>query len=172
MADANMMREGEGEGEEQAPKKKGMNPVAMLMIGIVGTVIVGALGFAAYKALTAKPDDAAQEETQEKSQSVYFGKIFPFEDPIIVNLAGTKGQRYLKVSIQFEVTDDNVVDELKARQPLILDLLIGILSSKTIEDVSNTVGRNRLRREIIDKSNAELVSGKVINVYFTEFVVQ
>ena len=93
-------------------------------------------------------------------------------EPIIVNLAGTKGQRNLKVSIKFEVTDDDVVEELTARKPLILDLLISILSSKTIDDVSNTVGRNRLRREIIDKSNAELVAGKVINVYFTEFVIQ
>ena len=168
MADTNIARED----EEQVQPKKGMNPIIMIVIGLIGTIIVGTIAFViVYNMITAGPDKTS-EEAAETSKTVYFGKLFSFEEPIIVNLAGTKGQRYLKVSIKFEVTDDDVVEELTARKPLILDLLISILSSKTIDDVSNTVGRNRLRREIIDKSNAELVAGKVINVYFTEFVIQ
>jgi len=171
MADTNMARGSEG--EEQVQPKKGMNPVIMIIIGLIGTIIVGTVAFLiVYKVVTAKPDDAGKEDTKTAGKSVYFGKLFSFDEPLIVNLAGTKGQRYLKANIKFEVTDDNVVEELTARKPLILDLLISILSSKSIEDVSNTVGRNRLRREIIDKSNAELIAGKVINVYFTEFVIQ
>jgi flagellar protein FliL len=171
MADVDKAREGEE--DEQSKPKKGLSPMMLIIIGLVGTIIVGTIAFViVYKVITAKPDEEPVETKKEVSQAAYFGKLFSFDEPIIVNLAGTKGQRYLKVSIKFEVTDDSVVEELNARKPLMLDLLISVLSSKTIEDVSNTVGRNRLRREIIDKSNAELVAGKVINVYFTEFVIQ
>jgi len=171
MADADNAREGE---DQVAEEKKGMSPLILIIIGLIGLVIAGTVAFIiVHKVLTATPkEEVAEEETAEVGKEVYFGKLFSFEDPIIVNLAGTKGQRYLKVSIKFEVTDDAVVEELGTRKPMILDLLISILSSKNIEDVSNTVGRNRLRREIIDKSNAEIISGKVINVYFTEFVIQ
>ena len=171
MADADVAKEGEE--QEGAKKKKGLNPVVLIIIGLIGTIVVGTVAFiVVYKVITAAPKEEEAKQEKEVSKEVYFGKLFSFEEPIIVNLAGTKGQRYLKVSIKFEVTDDSVVEELNARKPLILDLLISILSSKNIEDVSNTVGRNRLRCEIIDKANAEIVSGKVINVYFTEFVIQ
>lgn len=157
-----------------APEKKGMSPLILIIVGLIGLVIAGTVAFIiVHKVLTAPAKDAApKEEDKAAGKEVYFGKLFSFDEPIIVNLAGTKGQRYLKVSIKFEVTDDAVVEELTTRKPMILDLLISILSSKSIEDVSDTIGRNRLRREVIDKGNAEIVSGKIINVYFTEFVIQ
>ena len=169
MADVDKRKEGEEEAEGKETKK-GFNP--FLLIGIIGGMLVVAIiaFIIVYKVLLAPPEGPAEEKKVSKDE--YFGKLFSFEEPIIVNLAETKGQRYLKVNVQFEVNDDKVIEELKMRTPLILDLLITILSSKTIEDVTHTVGRNRLRREIIDKSNAELVSGKVINVFFTEFVIQ
>lgn len=161
----------EGRDEQEEKQKKGGFPVmlvaiigGMLLLGIVAFVIV-------FKVLTAPPKEKA-DEAVETPKEVFVGQLFTFDEPIIVNLAQTQGQRYLKVSVQFEVSDSKVIDELKLRTPQILDLLIGVLSSKTVEDVANTVGRNRLRREIIDKSNAQIISGKIINVYFTEFVIQ
>ncbi|MBU1863371.1 MAG: flagellar basal body-associated FliL family protein [Candidatus Omnitrophica bacterium] len=168
MADVARRNEAEEQNAEQ-PKKKGFNPSVLISI-IVGIVIVTLIAFViVFKMLAVSPEE---KEEQKLDQEVYFGKLFSFEEPLIVNLAETKGQRYLKANIQFEVSDNKVLKELQMRTPLLLDLLISVLSSKTIEQVSNTVGRNRLRREIIDKTNAELVSGKIINVYFTEFVIQ
>ena len=171
MADVENKPDDAQENEQQ--EKKGMNPIMLIGIAVGGTALIAAIAFViVFKFIMAPPKDEAAVEKTEVTNDAYFGKLFSFDEPIIVNLAGTKGQRYLKVSTKFEVTDDKVIEELKIRTPQILDLLISILSSKTIDDVSNTVGRNRLRREIIDKCNAELMSGKVINVYFTEFVIQ
>ena len=169
MADIDRKDDAEEQTETQAASK-GFNP--FLLIGIIaGMLIIALIAFVVvFKVMTAPP--AGETEGEEIGKEVYFGKLFSFDEPIIVNLAGTGGQRYLKVNIQFEVSDEKVIDELKTRTPQMLDLLITVLSSKEIDEVANTVGRNRLRREIIDKSNAELVSGKVINVYFTEFVIQ
>lgn len=164
------MADPENENEVQEPKKG--NKMMLIIIIAGGMLVLAVAAFFVTKMLTAPPKEEVKEEETEVKKEAFFGKLFSFDEPIIVNLAETRGQRYLKVSIQFEVSDDTVIEELKKRKPLMLDLMINILSSKTIEDVQNTVGRNRLRREIIDKSNAELFSGKVINVYFTEFVIQ
>ncbi len=162
----------EEEKNDEQNQKKG-NPMMLVIIAAAGALVVGAVAsFLVFKMVMSKPSEEANKEEEQPAEEISYGKLLPLDEPIIVNLAGTKGQRYLKVNIQFEVGDDAVIEEIKDRMPLILDLLIGILSSKTIDDVSNTVGRNRLRREIIDKTNSELKTGRVINVYFTEFVIQ
>ncbi len=163
----------ETEAQETEAKKGGKNPMMIIIIAAVGALLLAVVAFViVFKVIAAKPNDGEEKPKKEETKEVAYGKLFSFDEPIIVNLAETKGQRYLKVNLQFEVPDDKVLDELGARTPVLLDLVIGILSSKTIEDVSHTVGRNRLRREIIDKTNSELVSGRVMNVYFTEFVIQ
>ena len=106
MADVDKRNEEEQEGAEKA--KKGFSP--MLLIGIIGGMLVVALiAFViVFKVLTAPPKEEPVEE--QGAQEEYFGKLFTFEEPIIVNLAESKGQRYLKVSIQFEVSNEKVID--------------------------------------------------------------
>ncbi|MBW2087159.1 MAG: flagellar basal body-associated FliL family protein [Deltaproteobacteria bacterium] len=56
--------------------------------------------------------------------------------------------------------------------PQIKDSLLVLLSSKTFIDIKTVEGKMRLRMEIIGRINNFLTSGRVKNVYFTEFVVQ
>lgn len=107
----------------------------------------------------------------EKSGSVS-GNLYSFDKPVIVNLAETNGERYLKVMFSIEMEEMEVVEELEAKKPQILDMLINILSAKTMDSIATTSGRNMLRQEIIDKINALLENGRISNIYFTEFVVQ
>ena len=51
-------------------------------------------------------------------------------------------------------------------------MIINILSSKTLDSVATTVGKNMLKQEIIDKINPQFESGRIVNIYFTEFVIQ
>jgi flagellar FliL protein len=51
-------------------------------------------------------------------------------------------------------------------------LVITILSRKSLEGVSTTVGKNMLKEEVMEKINAQLETGSLTNIYFTEFVVQ
>jgi flagellar FliL protein len=107
----------------------------------------------------------------EKSGSVS-GNLYSFDKPVIVNLAETNGERYLKVMFSIEMEEMDVVEELEAKKPQIMDMLINILSAKTLDSIATTSGRNMLRQEIIDKINALLENGRISNIYFTEFVVQ
>ncbi len=97
--------------------------------------------------------------------------IYPFE-PIIVNLAGTGAKKYLKVTINLELDNSDAVEEIKMLLPRLIDSLIAFLSSKTLSEIEDTKGKVNLKREIITQFNAELSTGRIINVYFTEFIIQ
>lgn len=159
------------EAAEPEKKKGGMKLIIFIGGGMVVLAIVAFVAVRFFFAPAAKVDtEAATEEATEKKS--FAGHLFFFEQAIVVNLAETNGQRYLKVSLQLEMSDPKLQEELTVRTPQLLDLIISILSSKTIEDISSTIGRNRLKRELVDKVNAEIVSGRIINIYFTEFVIQ
>jgi len=106
--------------------------------------------------------------TDTKLENLVFFGI----DPLIVNPAGSNGERYLKAAITLEMHDPNLVTELEKRLPQIKNQVNNVLSSKTIDQIQTNEDRERLRREIQNRVNALLVGGHVSNVYFEEFVYQ
>jgi len=97
--------------------------------------------------------------------------IYPLE-PIIVNLAETGAKKYLRVIINLELDNSKVVEEIKRLSPRLIDSLITLLSSKTLSEIEDTKGKVDIRKEIITQLNTELSTGRIINVYFTEFIIQ
>ena len=46
------------------------------------------------------------------------------------------------------------------------------LSSKTFSQIQGVAGKTVLREELAARSNSVLKAGKILKIYFTEFVVQ
>ncbi|MDA0698228.1 MAG: flagellar basal body-associated FliL family protein [Chloroflexi bacterium] len=107
----------------------------------------------------------------------------------VINLADPGGRRYLKVGIvlEFAPHDTNwytmateqraelqalFETEMGTKQPVIEDLVISIISSKSFEQVYTLEGKEGLRQEIINRINQLLPTQLVMYVYFNEFVVQ
>ena len=109
-------------------------------------------------------DDKADQQTLDE-----VGKVIPLET-FIVNLAGSKGRKVLKVNMELEVKGVDVIQEIDNRKAQIRDFIIIILSSKTYDEVSTKEGKDFLRNEIKDQVNSFLSKGKIINVYFTELI--
>jgi len=63
-------------------------------------------------------------------------------------------------------------EELTTRMPVINDVLITLLGTKTYDQIYTTEGKETLRQELMQALNTRLIDYKVIQVYFTEFVVQ
>jgi len=99
------------------------------------------------------------------------GSITPVED-IVINPAGSGGTRYLCATVALQSTQNAVADEVTEREPQIRDVLIEILSKCTVEDLSALSKRDELRAEIKVAVNDLLVSGEVVGVYFSNFVLQ
>jgi len=89
-----------------------------------------------------------------------------------VNLSGSNGRRYLKVKINLDAKDGGVKKLIEAKSIQIKDRLISILSSKTLEDIEGLEAQENLRKEVKDAVDVVLKAEGVLQVYFTEFVVQ
>jgi flagellar basal body-associated protein FliL len=63
-------------------------------------------------------------------------------------------------------------EELTAHLPMINDVIITLLSTKTFNQIYTSEGKETLRQELIQALNSRLIGYKVIQVYFNEFVVQ
>ncbi len=97
--------------------------------------------------------------------------IFQLE-PIIVNLAKSQGNRFLKVTLSLEMSVPEVRPDIKKNIQKITDSILLLLSSKLFEDVYSVQGKFTLKNEITARVNPFLVLGKVKEVYFTEFIIQ
>jgi flagellar FliL protein len=173
------MAELEKEGtQENSGEKKSSNLV--LIIIIVALVLVLLIVGAVFALLSGGDDDRGYEEQSSSSKkerpaksmdSMKVGPMFPL-DSFTVNLLSDSGRRYLKVQINLELDGNNVASELDSKTAVVRDIVIRLLSSKTLEEISTAKGKDTLKEQIISQLNLRLRDGNIRNVYFTEFVVQ
>jgi flagellar FliL protein len=162
----------ENEDDEQVqPEKKG-SKLKLIIILVIVLAVLGGGGAAAYfLLLKPQPQTAeAKKDIPAKAQMVVFWPM----DPYIVNLIDNEGERYLKVVLQLELSDQLMVEEMKKMSPKLRDTILELLSSKTYKEMIDPLGKQRLRDEIVMRMNMNVNSpkGKVLKVYFTEFVIQ
>ncbi len=154
--------------KEANQAKKGLNPILLVVVAAVVLALAGGGFF--FLTMNKKAEEAPKEEVKQEKKEP--GIFYQFEDPFIVNLAEVNAERYLKVNPVFEVDKEEVLEEINKKLPEIKDILITIFSSKSLDDVMPLAGKDRLKQEIMDKVNEILSQGKVVGVYFSEFVIQ
>jgi flagellar FliL protein len=105
----------------------------------------------------------------DKESEEYVGQMIPLET-FLVNLSGNRGNKLLKVNMEFEVEGGKIGEEIDKRKPQIRDIIIILLASKTYNQLSAAEGKEFLRDEIRDTVNSFLSKGKIKRVLFTEFI--
>ena len=107
----------------------------------------------------------------------------------VVNLTDKSASKYLKVSLTLEFIDSKAKDppkgeavkvqqeefakEMSGHTAVIEDALVSALSSKASADLLKADGKDMLKSELIDRVNHALhEEEKVVNVYFTSFIIQ
>ena len=155
--------EKEDELEEKKPKK-GKKSIIKWIVVFFGVVILGAAGFAGWMYYSGSKK-AGDEQIVQKSGIWSMGSL-------IVNLMDDNGERYLKVTIQIEVSSQDCVPELDLLKPKVTDSILGLLSSKSYKEIAGFQGKQRLKDEIIVRLNGYLTKGQARRVYFTEFLIQ
>ena len=116
------------------------------------------------------------------------GIMYPL-DSKAVNLAEPGGLRYLQATVVLEFrpptpdyhslageeklkAEEEFKKTIDERRPKIDDLIVGILSSKTFKEIATLEGKQKLKEQIKAGVNETLGYSAVLNVYFTEFIVQ
>lgn len=179
---------------EEEGKKKSSNMLLIIIIsvlvlilvigGVVAALMMGNNDAASETGHGAKTEVAANAhgtegqtadegggETHVGEVVTEVGLMFPL-DTFTVNLLSESGRRYLKCEINLEIEGEELSPELETKKPIFRDIIIRILSSKSLEEISTIKGKEKLKEQIVNDLNMRLKDGKVKNVYFTDFVVQ
>ncbi len=166
----------EQEEQKAAPKKSKAKLIIIIFVVVLILALLGIGGFIIYKQVSAdggekSEDKKTTEEVADEIEATMIGVVAPL-DPFIVNLSDTAGKRYLKITIQLELSNELLSQELHNKMPQIKDSVITVLSSKTSDDVLTIEGKFKLKEQILRRINKLLKTGVVKNVYFVEFVIQ
>ncbi len=176
MAEEELM-EDEGQEDEgyQPTAASGLNKVVKIMIyvalGAVGLVLMAVIAY--YVASYA----AARQYKEVASIAVVKPppplESFRFADEFRVNTADQGEPHFIKLrlSLGFEQGQAALSAELAQRTPQLRDIINLILAGKTREELSTVQNQLELREEIKASINHILSEGKVISVYFDEFIV-
>ena len=177
----------------QEPQPPGRSRVAALAwgIAIVALIIVASTGsaFLAYlmfnRSVPAAPQPRAVEtppvavRSQEAkgAEAAGVAPLGPTMDAgeFVVNLAPSQGSlavRYARVGVVVEGDRREVVDELTRRQPQVRDAIISVIRAKRFEELASAEGVEAVRRELVEALQRLVSRGRVVNVYFTELVIQ
>lgn len=162
--------------DEQAEKEGGKKK---LIIIIAATVIL-LLGIvaAAYFLFLKKPppEEEAKNEQVEMTQSPAEDQtdIGPMVDikEFIVNIISEEGAHYVKASLTLELNNEVVLEEANKRMPQIRDAVLLLIGNKTFEELQDLQGKKQIKAELKSKINSFLKTGRIKNVYLTDFVVQ
>jgi flagellar FliL protein len=117
-----------------------------------------------------KPEKKAEKAKSghgEASESL----VYSIKD-IVVNPAGTAGSRFLSVSFGFELGSASLMSEFESREPIVRDVLITILSSKTLAELTDAKQKEVMRVQIKKRLSQVLDTEELSGVYFTDFVLQ
>jgi flagellar basal body-associated protein FliL len=114
--------------------------------------------------------------------------MYPAKEQV-VNLSDKAATKYLKVDLTLEFIDTKLKDppqgaavaaqqtdfaaDLSPYSAIIQDALVSTLSSKSSADLLKADGKDQLKNELINNVNKALHDDeKVVNVYFTSFIIQ
>ena len=155
-----MASEEEQKAVQQKPRSKKPLIVALLFIVLLGAGGAGAY-FKFIKASGSKPEE------QKEAESVICEM-----DTFMVNLADPGGKRFLKATMKLKVSSPEALEECKSRNFELRDMLLILLSGRETQEVATVQDKLDLKKQLIETLNRALRRGQVMDVYFTEFLIQ
>ena len=86
--------------------------------------------------------------------------------------ADTRGLRHLRATISLGVSPAKAAEQLQSQNPRLRDAIIRILTAKAVEKLDDPEDREFIKDEIRFTLNRLLKQGEILEVYFTDFIVQ
>jgi flagellar basal body-associated protein FliL len=157
----------------------------ILIAGIpVGLAVAGGLAFTMLSGPAGPPPQIPDPAEGQH------GVMLVLDDKVVNLLpAGGSSYRYAKVGVTVEIrpekadfyalkaearktAEELLVKDYEANVPLLLDALGRVVSARTAEQMSTPESRSELKNELADAFREVLGEREVLDVYFTELVMQ
>ena len=153
-------------GEESAtPSPAGPGGGGSKLLLILVLANLGATGFVATRGLH-PPAAQAAESTENKPGPTVSLETF------VVNLNEPGNSRYLKCTIELEVTGVKAVKEVTDNKRLVRDEILRYLSGLTVADTLGEQGKARIQTDVVSRVDRLLGGGRIRRLFFIDFVVQ
>jgi flagellar FliL protein len=168
------MAEEEEDGQEESGKGKGSKKILIIALVSVLLLAGGVGGFFYVRHKKPGAEESRHHLTPKEMEKMIKDHPIISLKPFVVNLSGPSGAapQYLKIRVALKVDRSVTSKEIDYRLPEIQSAILILLGAQTIADIQTTGGKLALKDEIRHRINARLDSGKVTDVYFTEFVIQ
>ncbi len=156
-----MSQEAAAAPEEDAKKKKPL----VLILAVAVLLLAGGGGAGAYFYLKRGPSQAPPPPEPGIAAL----------DPFVVNLADPGGQRFVRLTLRLVVESETQAEELKEDElarTRARSSILELLSLQTAGRLVTPEGKAALKKEIAERATHALEGTKVLDVLFTEFVVQ
>ncbi len=175
---------------DEASPAKGASKLT-LILAVVGGIAAGAAAgafavgplvaqklvpHAAAAAAAADSAKAAEGEEHGEEGKEGEGAAKPVHtiDNLVLNPAQSGGQRFLLLTIAFELKDAATLDAMKARDAELRDAVLQSVGAKSVEFLADMAQRDSLKSEL------KTVAGKLFpekkgvirRIYFPQFVIQ
>ena len=156
----------------------GLNAKKLVLLVVLPLLLIGG-GAAAYltgmldsyiggteEVMDADEHDIAQETA---NLNAAFLKI----PDMIVNLSSSEGQpRYLRLSVQLELIDEEAKLAVENVMPRVIDQFQTYLRELRVKDLRGSAGIYRLQMELLSRVNAAAYPVEVQDVLFQEILIQ
>jgi flagellar FliL protein len=152
---------------EATPAKKGRG---VLILAVAGLTAGAAAGLFGIGPILAKRKAASHEAP--KAVEAMNSAVTHAIDNIVLNPAGSGGTRFLMVSATFELKDGSTEQLMKDHEPEIRDRILSLLGKKTVEDLTEPMLRDVIKKEVLDAVAPLFPKGAVRKVFFPQFVIQ
>ncbi len=168
-----------------------MSKKFLIIILVLGVLLLGAMGGTLYLVWTklaqvsgggeegeeVRKSIKEEEEGEEEEKKGKKGKKEEVKanlrlDTFIVNLADPEGNKYLRVTMELELTGEQAQQEVEKKLAAIRDIVLNILPTKKSSEITSLEGKQQLKTQLMENFNKVLKKGKVTNIYYTEFVIQ
>jgi flagellar FliL protein len=165
-----------GDEDSGAQAKKKPLLMGFVMIAVVLGGASGGFVYAPKLVASMSGQEPAEEAESEgdhadEAHEDVTGKFLELEN-LLVNPAGSRGERFLMVSVAFEVPDEDALEHLHEREIQVRDVVSATLESLSLEDLTHPEARDNLKRELLEAVKPFSGTAAWVRVYLPRFVIQ
>lgn len=153
--------------------------LVLLLLVLLNVAGLAGLGYAVHQlwegfhALKTAQTEVHKEEEPESSvgkelQPAKLGVLYGLE-AFLVNIPADQGTKFLQLQMELELSDPALEDEINRKKAALRDAVIVSLSSKTFAQLRGAKAMKELQQDLLKAMNQLLSSGKIKEVYFTQF---
>ena len=164
-----------------AENKNKLMMIIIIVLLAVLLVTIAAVSVIAFRVISSEPEDPAASILQVvpalTPEDIY---IVELSSPISTNLAvGASGAtHFIRLSLALGVNNTegrgstDFIELISASEPIVRDVMLGVIKSKTYEELSRLGGRDVLRDEMLIRLQNTFQSNLLVAVYISDWALQ